>query len=106
LFYLADVHEGLDLQTEYHREAAGPLDQRALYNESIGIEALAQKYHLFYSERKGRMERYKLFADNVALDDFAAKHLGARAENIKGIATSFKGFTTEQSEIVATLMIF
>jgi hypothetical protein len=44
------------------------------------------------------MERYKLLSDNVALDKFSAKHLGAKAENIKAIATSFKGFTTEQSE--------
>lgn len=103
LFYLADLHEGLDLQTEYHREPAGPLDQRALYNDRIGIEALALQYKMFRSERKGKMERYELSAASAALDGFARKYLGDKIHGVRAIADAFKSLTTEQSEIVATL---
>ena len=103
LFYLADAHEHLDLQTDYYREAAGPLDQRALYNERFGIEALAQKYHLFHPELKGKMVRYKPLPDLGKIQQFAAKHLGDTASRIAALAGSFNGLTTDQSEIVATL---
>lgn len=103
LFYLADLHGGLNLQTEYQREAAGPLDQRALYNDRIGIEALALKYQIFRSERRGKMERYELSTSDAALDDFAKTHLGDNIHNITEIAKLFKPLTTEQSEIIATL---
>ena len=103
IFYLADVHEDLRLETEYYREAAGPLDQRALYNERFGIEAMAQMHHLFYPETKGRMVRYKPSPDLEKIDRFAAKHLGNKVDNIRGIARLFRSLTTEQSEIIATL---
>src|SRR5262249_5795401 len=50
LFYLSDLHGNLALEAEYAREAAGPLDQRSLYNQRIGIEALGQKYRFFRPE--------------------------------------------------------
>ena len=103
IFYLADAHEGLNLETEYYREAAGPLDQRALYNERFGIEALAQKYDLFWSETKGKMVRYKPAANFEKIPSFAARHLGAKAKNVAALANVFEGLTTDQSEIVATL---
>jgi hypothetical protein len=82
LFYLADVHEGLDLQTEYYREAAGPLDQRSLYNERFGIEALARKHNLFYPEVTGKMVRYRPLASGKGTLPFARRHLGNKVENI------------------------
>ena len=103
LFYLADAHEHLDLQTDYYREAAGPLDQRALYNERFGIEALAQKYRLFHAESKGKMVRYRPLADLEKIERFAAKHLGDTASRIVALASTFGELTTDQSEIVATL---
>ena len=103
IFYLADAHEGLNLQTEYYREAAGPLDQRALYNERFGIEALAQKHHLFDVAPKGKMIRYEPSSNFDKIQEFAAKHLGAKATNVIALAQAFEGLTTDQSEIVATL---
>jgi hypothetical protein len=103
IFYLADMHEQLDLETEYYREAAGPLDQRALYNERFGIEALAQKHQLFYPEAKGKMVRYRPFSDFKKLQPFAEKFFGDKAERIRVIAHALKNLTTDQSEIIATL---
>jgi hypothetical protein len=103
IFYLADTHEGLNLQTEYYREAAGPLDQRALYNERLGIEALAQKHHLFDLAPKGKMIRYKPSSNLDKIQEFAVKYLGDKATNVIALAHTFQGLTTDQSEIVATL---
>jgi hypothetical protein len=103
LFYLADVHERLDLETHYYREAAGPLDQRALYNERFGIEALAQKYRLFQPQSKGKMVTYLPASDLQRIEPFAIKYLGEKAKSITAMAETFRSFTTDQSEIVATL---
>jgi hypothetical protein len=103
LFYLADVREDLALETEYVKEAAGPLDQRSLYNPRIGVEALAQKYGLFQPVPSGKMIRYKPLDRLRNVNDFAAKHLGSKSRKITKMAVLFKGLTTDQSEIIATL---
>lgn len=103
LVYLSDLHLELNLEGEYLREAAGPLDQRALYNERIGIESLAQKYRLFRPEPEGKMVRYRPLPDLNALEAFAVKYLGSKVEQIKTMCITFKKLNTEQSEIVATL---
>jgi hypothetical protein len=103
MFYLANVHEGFDLETEYYREAAGPLDQRALYNQRIGIESAARKYRLFIPETKGQMVRYRPDRELKHVVSLASRHLGAKTEGVKRIADLFQPLTTDQSEIVATL---
>jgi len=103
LFYLAETHEGLSLDTEYVREAAGPLDQRAFYNEMVGIEALARKYKLFEPEQTGRMVRYTPASGLAQIHQFARQHLEAKVERIDALAKIFKNLTTDQSEIIATL---
>ena len=97
------MREELKLETEYYREAAGPLDQRALYNERIGIEALAQKYDLFESNSKGKMVRYTPSSNLERITSFATKHLESKVRGIVAMADTFKGLTTDQSEIIATL---
>jgi hypothetical protein len=103
LFYLADARTPLQLRTSYVREAAGPLDARALYNEEIGIEALARKHHLFQPRPHGRMIRYEPLAALRALDPFAARQLGEAEAEVRRIASICRGLDTGQSEIVATL---
>jgi hypothetical protein len=103
LFYLADVHENLNLATEYYRETAGPLDQRALYNERFGIEALGQKHKLLRPDSRGKMVRYKPLPKSGKIQAFAAKHLGDKVKNIATMARAFEALTTDQSEIIATL---
>ncbi len=103
LFYLADRKAGLHLQTDYAREAAGPLDQRALYNERFGIEAVAARHQVFRSEQKGRMVRYQRVADASAIDLFAREQLGEKADQVIGIVDACRNLSTDQAEIIATL---
>lgn len=106
-FYLADVVSGVDLKTEYVREAAGPLDQRALYNEKVGIEPLAAKNGFFVAEKKRGSEfdfvQYsrgsKLLA-GVAMFD---KLFGKSADKVREIIVLTSPMTRDQIEIVSTL---
>lgn len=76
VFYLADRHARIPLLTEYAREAAGPLDQRALYNQRVGIESLAAKYGLFQSVTRQRSIRYEPLENLVNVRSFAEVQLG------------------------------
>jgi hypothetical protein len=103
LFYLADRMAGLQLQADYAREAAGPLDQRALYNERFGIEALAVRHQVFKSEKRGRMVRYQRIADAATIDLFAREQLGKKADQVIAIIDACRSLSTDQTEIIATL---
>lgn len=103
LFYLADVHEDLNLATNYYREAAGPLDPRALYNANIGIESLGRKYKLFFPEKHGAMFRYQVDTKFKQFIRSANHYLGNNTVGIKRIAELFRNLKTEQAEIIATL---
>ncbi|MDB5440452.1 MAG: hypothetical protein JWM33_2879 [Caulobacteraceae bacterium] len=103
LFYLADARTQLRLETNYVREAAGPLDQRAIYNERIGVEAMAAKYGLFERETRGRMVRYKPLPGLDGIDAFAARHLKNQANEVLRLSALFRGLSTDQAEIIATL---
>ena len=104
LFYLADASIGSDLKMEYAREAAGPLDQRALYNSKIGIEALADRYQYFSVRSEGKFVRY-LRRDNLdGLVRRAKQILGKNeVQEINRVIELFRDLKTEQAEIIATL---
>jgi len=103
LFYLADVGESLDLKAEYCREAAGPLDQRLLYNPQIGIEALARRHDYFESENKNDIVRYKPRKNLSVMVSRAQEILGDHLDGIKKIIEHFRKLDTAQCEIAATL---
>jgi hypothetical protein len=103
LFYLADTHEGLNLETQYYRESAGPLDPRALYNASVGIESLAQKYRVFTPEPKGGMVRYRPAERLDELVERAQEYLETKTDGVYRLAELFRKLDTDQSEIIATL---
>jgi hypothetical protein len=103
LFYLADAQSDLDLEMDYAREVAGPLDQRALYNPRVGIEALAQKFDFFRSETNGNMVKYRPLEGLAQIDRFSTKHLGPKAAEIRKLAAALRPMSTDQSEIIATL---
>jgi hypothetical protein len=108
VFYLADAHEALDLETSYVRETAGPLDARSFYNPQFGIEGLAQKHGIFEtSQLKTRaakdIYKYKCTLPSEKLREFADQHLGQKATRVVKIADDCSALSTDQSEIIATL---
>lgn len=106
-FYVADVQCGLNLQTEYYREAAGPLDQRALYNKKIGIEPLANKYGYFSTVeiKRGRGKKIN-YLEGENIESILPKFnqiFKNRCDDINYLLDKMISMDTEQSEIFATL---
>lgn len=106
-FYLADMTTKIDLKTDYVREAAGPLDQRLLYNEKIGIEAVAAKEELFKAEKKKGKNfdfvRYKVgkrIKERISVFEDLFEGETARIDRIIRLV---EPMTLSQIEIVATL---
>ncbi len=111
--YLVEQVAEVDLQTTYYREAAGPLDQRALYNEKIGIEAEGEKRGLFAIHKKLRrnkderteMVKYvpakKIKQGIQDLKDLVKD--GQKLTEIDRVIRLVEPMTTDQAEIVATL---
>lgn len=106
-FYLADMVSGVDLQTEYFREAAGPLDQRSLYNEKVGIEPLAANNDFFVSEKKkGKSFDFVVYQAGknlpIALRKFESSFEKSK-DRIEDVLKLLKPMSRNQIEIVATL---
>lgn len=106
LIYMSDaVNEGLAIEMQYEAQAAGPLDSRAFYNESIGLEPFAKKIGCFVSEEaENGVTRYKpgptfeRMAEHAS-DLFTEKQLS----EVRRVISLLLPLDTEQSEIVATL---
>ncbi len=104
LFYLADATQNIDLQTDYYREAAGPLDARALYNSKMGIEALGMQYDYFQVKKtSGRRVKYLPGEHLSDLVNRAASLLKEKVPEIHRITEICRKLDTDQCEIVATL---
>lgn len=103
LFYIADTSLDLKLKTEYARAAAGPLDQRCLYNKKIGVEAVAQKYQYFAPREVGRAIRYEPQVNMPKLVERAEQIYASNMDELKRLMKLFRPMTTDQAEIVATL---
>ncbi|HZZ91388.1 MAG TPA: DNA methyltransferase [Usitatibacter sp.] len=103
VFYLADMRAGLELKMKYYREAAGPLDARALYNPRIGIEALGRQRDLFYARPDGRAVRYRLGKASTGVDRRAREIFGGQFDEISRVIDLMRPLSTDQSEIVSTL---
>lgn len=106
-FYLADMVSGVDLKTDYTREAAGPLDQRSLYNDKIGIESLAAKHGYFGAEKKkGKEFDFVQYSKGTNLDSGVALFdtlYGKTSEKIQSAIKLMAPMSRDQIEIVATL---
>jgi hypothetical protein len=108
VFYLVDAHEQLSLKTEYYREAYGPLDQRALYNENWGILPMAQKFGYFSDKARkfGKDKTINQIDVGKNLKEglsFVGDALGKRSNDVAKFIEQFKKLDTDQIELVATV---
>lgn len=97
--YLCEHHLGMDLEGNYWRQAAGPLDNRMLYS----LENRIQRQKWFATCRDGQKFTYvpmeKAGGHRKYLDDYWA----AYREGLDSLLELMRPLNTEQSEIVATL---
>jgi len=103
LLYLADRSTNLDLKTEYFRQAAGPLDPRAIYNPKVGILPLAQRHGYFELDKSSKLHRFILRNNFVALKKKADDILKNEKKQIDYLIKLFAALDTDQAEIIATL---
>jgi type II restriction/modification system DNA methylase subunit YeeA len=103
LFYLADVTQDLDIDTNYYRQAAGPLDAVALYDEETGLEALAVKNRYLSVEKNLKKITYRRGPDLEKALENARTVLGKSRSAINKLIDLFRPLDTDQCEIVATL---
>ncbi len=103
LFYLADVDRKLNLETQYTRAAAGPLDPRCLYNPDIGIESVGMRYGYFEPETQDKFVRYKPGKNLEGLVKRAEELYADQLPEIRRLIKLMAPMNTAQAEIVATL---
>ncbi|GEM_PF-3848708 len=107
IFYLADQHLNLGMEGNYTREAAGPLDQRLIYNENIGIEAQGERLSYFntveQNKRQGMRVRYVPSTNFKYILERSEKIFIDKYVNVLSLLRKLIPLNTEQSEIVATL---
>ncbi|TWT44448.1 hypothetical protein RAS1_08630 [Phycisphaerae bacterium RAS1] len=100
--YLAEAYVGVDLEGEFKRAAAGPLDAEYLYK----LESAAQKNGWFVKRTiAGDKTRhtYHPGAKSAQLLAAAEKYLGAGKAKMDFLLAWMEKFDTERAEIVATL---
>ncbi len=100
--YLAEAYVGVDLEGEFKRAAAGPLDAEYLYK----LESAAQKNGWFVKRTiAGDKTRhtYHPGAKSAQLLAAAEKYLGAGKARMDHLLGWMEKFDTERAEIVATL---
>ena len=99
VLYLCEAHVGLDLEGEYGRRAAGPLDP-----DIYKIEGLARKHNWFEPrQRHGFGIEYRT-GDKIADRCGAARTLlGKKIAEMDRLLTWFEKMTTEQAEVFATV---
>lgn len=102
VFYLADATNGLQLDTRYAREAAGPLDAQCFYDEQTGVEKLAARHGYFISNLAGGRVQYTPL-DNLPEVTAKVTEVFKNSDKIEDLIELCRPLTTEQIEIVATL---
>ncbi len=103
MFYLADAHLKLNMEAQYLREVAGPLDSRLFYNEKWGIES--RGIRLSYFRRIDNKKGFRYFP-SVNIDQIVNKAkvlFVEKLENIDWLISLIQPLNTEQAEIVTTL---
>lgn len=101
LLHLSEHCAQIDLQSNYKRHAAGPLDSKALYS----IEQQLQKNKWFgKNSNKARSNAYIRLEQSEGYKKYIDTNLDAKQkEIIDKLLRLLKGATTERCEIVATL---
>ena len=106
ILYLADSHLKLNLQANYQRQAAGPLDPKLIYHEKWGIEKYSDRLSYFKTQVTNRDKDIVRYLPATNFDSAVSKaktEFIDKFENIAHLISLFSKLNTEESEIVSTL---
>lgn len=99
LIFLTEHLCHIDIDSHYHRDAAGPYDNRAL--RSIDSQMKKQKWFEAKKENKGY--RYIPMQNRSGHKKYFEKYYADVMPMFENVIDTFRSSTTEQCEIVATL---
>ena len=99
LIFLTEHLCHIDIDSHYHRDAAGPYDNRAL--RSIDSQMKKQKW--FEAKKEGKRYRYVPMQNRGGHKKYFEKYYADVMPMFEKIIETFKTSSTEQCEIVATL---
>ncbi|MBE7057721.1 MAG: hypothetical protein E7387_01285 [Ruminococcaceae bacterium] len=99
MLFTIEYSLGFDFDTEYHREAAGPLDS-SIY-ECEKIISHANKW--FYVNTSSYGVSYKPQKDMSKYKKYYERYFSDYNEEIERIIDVFKNYSLEKAEIIATL---
>ena len=103
LFYLADAMNRMALKTDYYRQAAGPLDPRAIYHDKVGLLPLGMRHGYFETTKAGPLTKFVPKNNFKSAVKKAKQLLGDDLQRVRTLVKKFKNLDTDQSEIIATL---
>lgn len=107
VFYLTDVFLNLNLEENYYRQAAGPVNIKSLVDERVGVETFARKNSIYDSVPTPRKENLQVkYIPLRNLEEYlkqARIEFDGQLDEIYRIINFFKPLSYEQSEIVSTL---
>jgi type I restriction enzyme S subunit len=93
--HLCDVNTG----STYHRDAAGPYDNRAM--RSIDSQLRKQKW--FDAQKVEDRYRYQPMTNRGKHKEYFERYFSGIGASFDAVIKTFRGLTTERCEIVATL---
>jgi type I restriction enzyme S subunit len=99
VIYLADRLCKVDTGSHYHRDAAGPYDNRALRS----IDSQLKKQQWFDAQKVDGRYRYLPMAKRGEHKQYFDRYFGKAQSVFDQIIDTFRSMRTEQCEIVATL---
>lgn len=99
LIFLTEHLCHIDIDSHYHRDAAGPYDNRAL--RSIDSQMKKQKW--FEAKKEDKAYRYIPMLNRGGHKKYFEKYYADVMPMFEKIIDTFRSSTTEQCEIVATL---
>ena len=99
LIFLTEHLCGVDIGSNYHRDAAGPYDNRAI--RSIDSQLKKQKW--FVVARREMGYRYLPLSKRGGHKDYFNKYYSDAQTTFDKVINTFRSWNTERCEIVATL---
>ncbi len=99
MIFLVEQLCDVDTGSAYHRDAAGPYDNRAI--RSIDSQLRKQKW--FDAQRIEGRFRYEPMANRGKHKEYFERYFGGIGTTFDTVIETFRTFTTERCEIVATL---